>query len=263
MMHLLLFWWILSAAPASPPASLPFPLDAPEEGRLVATDSAGRQRWRASWSMEAVIKDGLNMVRLTEEGQGLYSPFKKPVRWHFESWWLAGPPMQPSRVKKRIRDLEGNLLLTRTIEFDWEAGQARVEIRPGKARPEVKTVPVPPGTWTPEGMAVALRQMDFKEGKTLQVHLLTDEPKLYKVRFKVAGRETVATPDGPLECYKLRMGVELGFWTLFKFLLPDTYFWFAADPPHMWVRYRGLESGRGSPKVVRSMTSFTRRPPQN
>ncbi|MEE8584048.1 MAG: DUF3108 domain-containing protein [Acidobacteriota bacterium] len=263
MMSLLLFWWIFSAAPASLPASLPFPLDAPEEGRLVATDTKGRQRWRSRWSMEPLMKDGLDMVRLTEEGQGVYSPFKKPVRWSFESWWLAGPPLQPSRVEKRIRDLEGNLLLTRTIEFDWEAGRARVESRRGQSRPEVKTVAVPPGTWIPEGMAVALRQMDFQEGKTLHVHLLTDEPKLYKVRFKGAGRETVNTPDGPLECYKLRMEVELGFLTLFKFLLPDTYLWFGVDPPHMWVRYQGLESGRGSPKIVRSMTSFTRRAPQN
>ena len=68
MMSLLLFWWIFSAAPTSLPASLPFPLDAPEEGRLVAIDTEGRQRWRARWSMEPLMKDGLDMVRLTEEG---------------------------------------------------------------------------------------------------------------------------------------------------------------------------------------------------
>ncbi len=259
MMQPFLLYWTFLTAPASLAASLPFPLDAAEEGRLIAADSQGQQRWQAKWSMQPLLKGGISMVRLTEEGQGVYSPFQQSVRWNVESWWLAGPPLRPSRVEKRFSDLQGSLLLTRKTEFDWQAGQARVETRRGQSRPMVKSIRVAPGTWTPDGMAIALRQIDFEKKKRLQVHLLTDEPKLYKVRFKRVGKQTLTTAGGPVECYKLRMEVELGLLSLFRFLVPDTYFWFAADPPHMWVRYEGLENGRGTPQVVRSMTSFTRR----
>lgn len=251
-------WWVLALLAAAGPATLPFPLDASEAGSLIATDKDGQRRWQADWSMEAETTNGQQFVRLSERGQGVYSPFTQQVRWTVEAWWQAGPPFQPSRVEKHFTDLQGNLLLSRKAVFDWKAGRASVEVRRGSQKAEVETIPVSPGTWTPEGMAIALRQMDFTSDGTLKARLLSDEPKVYEVRFKKVGRETVDTPEGPVECYKLRMEADLGVMSLFKFLIPDTYFWFAVAPPHMWVRYQGLESGRGTPQVTRKMASFTR-----
>ncbi|MDA2923981.1 DUF3108 domain-containing protein [Acidobacteria bacterium AH-259-L09] len=79
-------------------------------------------------------------------------------------------------------------------------------------------------------------------------------PAIYQVTFKVEGRERVKTPAGDFNCYKVEMDVDLGFLNLFKVFVPDTHFWFTVDPPHFWVRYEGLERGRGSPKVVRAST---------
>jgi hypothetical protein len=42
----------------------------------------------------------------------------------------------------------------------------------------------------------------------------------------------------------------LGILGVFRLLVPNTYFWFAADPPHTWIRYEGPENRRGTPEIT-------------
>lgn len=253
-----LILYLLTSVATLAASALAFPLNAPEKGSLTAVGKDGKQRWQAEWSMQPQNRKGASVVRLTEEGRGIYSPFETPVHWKMESWWLAGPPLRPGRVERQVYDPQGEVLLSWKTEFDWAAGLARFERRSSNGEMLSKVIEVPPDTWTPDGLAVALRQMDFKEGATISAHLLTDEPKLYSVRFRIESREKVPTGQGDIDCYKVGMDVDLGLLSLFKFAIPDTRLWFAAESPHMWVRYQGLEDGRRSPQIVRKMTSFSR-----
>lgn len=239
-------------------AGVSFPPDVEEKGGIRALTPEGKERWKAHWTMVSEVDADRLVVELTEQGQGVLSPFHKKVQWDVRATWLSQPELHPRQVERIIASPEGERLETVRLSLDWNGKTARFERIGANGKKEQKTLKIPSDTWTPEGLAVVLRTMDFAPGKSVRAHLLTYEPKVYDVRFKVTGRETLTTPNGPVECYRVAMNVDLGFANLFKFFIPDTTFWFAVAEPHMWVRYQGLESGRGTPVIVRQMTSFER-----
>lgn len=117
---------------------------------------------------------------------------------------------------------------------------------------------VPLDTLTPDGLPTVLRRFLAGSERTLKAHLLTHEPRLYSVTFRLEGEETITTPAGEFDCLRVRMEVDLGFLNLFRVFAPEIRFWFAREWPHFWVRYQGPESGRGSPEIIRIMTHYSR-----
>ena len=43
---------------------------------------------------------------------------------------------------------------------------------------------------------------------------------------------------------------------LFRSLFPKTYFSFTVAAPHFWVRYEGLEIGRGTLEIVMELNMY-------
>jgi hypothetical protein len=41
-----------------------------------------------------------------------------------------------------------------------------------------------------------------------------------------------------------------------QLVLPAMYMWHRVDPPHAWLRYRGLDGGIGSSEVVMELVRF-------
>ncbi len=247
-------WIIFSAiycalllGPLPPP-----PVDAREEGSLITYDRHGKERWRAQWTMGPITTDGQSLVKFTETGEGYYSPFSQRVRWSVESYWKLGQRFSPLHYEKTFTDMEGVPVVVERRRFDWRnrTVQFEREDRIGDRSIDVE-LEVPRFTWTSDGVAVALRSFPFDSPRPVKVHLLSDEPKLYEVTFTVKGIDPVGTKSGVRDCYKVKMDVNLGFLNLFKAFVSDIYFWFAVETPHRWVRYQGLESGRGSPEVLR------------
>jgi hypothetical protein len=64
------------------------------------------------------------------------------------------------------------------------------------------------------------------------------------VTFRSAGDEPADAGLSPLKVPRL------GILGVFRLLVPNTYFWFAADPPHTWIRYEGPENRRGTPEIT-------------
>jgi hypothetical protein len=252
---------VLLAPAAESPALPPPPLGEGDHGSVVTYDKNGAVRWSARWTMDPVTREGRSLVQFTEQGSGRYHPFRQPVQWSLESEWIYSDRYSPLRYHMTYRSEAGEMLATESVEFDWERGVARVrrDDRSGN-RDADETIEVPPDTLTPDGLATALRTLPFDDPAPVTVHLLTLEPNLYKVTFRIAGRETVSVPAGDFECYRVRMDVHLGFLRIFRVFLPDTDFWMTVEPPHFWVRYSGLESGRGSPEVVRALETLIKEP---
>ena len=238
-------------------SDLPLPrIDASRQGALVTYDKDGKERWRARWTVNRLVVDGQQpMVRLTEEGAGKYSPFRQEVRWNLESYWWLTDRFFPQHSKKTFTDLKGNVLVVERTSFEWEKGMAKFE-RVDKIgnRSVHRKMRVPADTLTPEGLGVALRSLPFDSRRPVRLHILADEPKVYEVVFRVDGVESVKTARSLYDCYRVKMDVKLGIFSLFKVFLPDVYFWFTQESPHFWVRYQGPERGRGSPEVVRVST---------
>src|SRR5258706_1315347 len=54
----------------------------PEKGSIVVTESDGKPRWTAEWTMEPVVENGRRAVRFTESGHGRHSAFaNREVQW--------------------------------------------------------------------------------------------------------------------------------------------------------------------------------------
>lgn len=222
-----------------------------DAGNVVASDASGARRWISHWTVDEAVVDGQPVVAMTEEGEGRYSGFDGEVRWRTDTLWSAGAPFRPLSSEKTFTDTNDRPLLGQHTEFDYSGGVIRFrteDLRAGESTTE--TLDLPADTLSIEGIAAALRVMAFEEDPSIEAHLFSPEPRLYEVTIELRGRETLRTPFGEVECYKIEVVPHVGILSLFRFLLPHAYFWFEVDAPHAWVRYEGPENGRGTPTIT-------------
>jgi hypothetical protein len=200
---------------------------------------------------------GQRTVKFSEKGSGRYSGFAQEVRWDIETTWASGEAFRPLRTERTVTDMTGKPLLRETKSFNFEQGTVDIERNDlSTGQKSRRSLKIPDDTLSVDGIAAALRSLPFERSRPVDLHLLSNEPKLYEVRLEVRGRERVRTPAGPLECYKVEIVPSLGVLKLFGFMVPNAYFWFTVDAPHYWVRYEGPENGRGTPQVVMELASF-------
>jgi hypothetical protein len=223
-----------------------------EQGAAIATTKDGKTRWRNRWSMERTTLDGQPVLRFTERGDGIRSPFSQPVSWTIVSIWANDGALRPLRSETRYTDSSGRDLRREIRSFDWTRNQLRFEQTDaaGNRKEEVREVPA--SAMLADGIAGVLRGLDFNQAKPFRAHLMASDLKAYEVSFEVRGRERIQTPQGSIEAYKVEVVPHLGVLDLVRFLYPKTYFWFRVEPPHTWIRYEGLEDGPGSVEIILS-----------
>ena len=240
------------------------PLKAPsqgvrQQGAIVTSAQGGGVRWTAEWALEPLTVNGQREVKITEAGQGRRSPFQQEVQWTVEALWKAESAFSPIRVERRVRDMNGRLLVTERKAFDIARGIVQFErLDAIDGRSTTKELHVPSDTLATEGIGMALSSLPFDSPQPFSAHLLTNAPALYAVTLEPRGRERVKTPAGEFECYKVELVARLGLLDLFQVFVPKTYFWFTVAPPHVWVRYQGLESGLGTPEVIMELARLGR-----
>jgi hypothetical protein len=251
---------LLLSSVSAPMEVLKPPLSANREKGMTTTSlKGGPLRWKSEWTMERESGQGQRTVRFTEKGSGRYSGFDREVRWDTETTWTIGEAFRPMRTERTVTDMAGKPLVTEQKSFNFDKGTVDIE------REELSTghkfrrlLSIPADTLTVDGIAGALRSLPFEQARPVELHLLSNEPRLYDVSLEVRGRERVRTPAGQFDCYKVELRPGLGVLNLFGFLIPKAYFWFTVDPPHYWVRYEGPENGRGTPQVVMELATFQR-----
>jgi hypothetical protein len=222
-----------------------------ETGRVEAYDQDGTLRWTSRWTMVSEVESGQPIVRMSEEGEGRHSSFDGEIAWRTDTVWAAGDSFAPLHSEKTFTDAGGVRLVRERTEFDHSAGRisfGHQDLTTGESRSE--TFEMPFDTLSVEGIAAALRGFPFGDDVAVQAHLFTPEPQLYEVTLRPRGRETLTTRDGQIEAYKVEIVPSLGLLTLFRFFLPEAYFWFSVEPPYTWLRYEGPENGRGTPKIT-------------
>lgn len=259
----------LGSAPlrAASPAPLPFPVPAGaprETGAYRCLDAkTGAERWRSEWTTERGEEAGLPVIRSREEARGVYGKRSSPMQWRVDSVWDADTTWVPRTTVTEFRDPEGRLVerIEKTYRFGEVPGAGTITVRTLGAPeepPRSTVLPIPAGTVGPEGIGSAFRSLPFGPDLRRRFHLVTGEPKLYRMRLTLEKTETVTVPAGTFRCHKIRMLPEFG---LLGFLarpfIPDTFFWHSVEPPHVWIRYEGLESAPGTPRVVLELVSFS------
>ena len=230
-----------------------------EQGATITSLKGGVVRWRNEWTMERSTLNGRRIIRFTERGNGRYSPFEREVRWNVETAWTAEESFLPLQTERVVTDAAGRRLMRERKSFNFDGGAVEIDREDGPSGPQSRrSIKIPPDTLAVDGIAGALRALPFERPRPFQAHLLSNEPRLYEVSVEARGRERVRTPAGEFECYKVELVPGLGVLNLFRFAIPKAYFWFSVDPTHFWVRYEGLENGRGTPEVVMELARFER-----
>ena len=227
------------------------PMSGPRErGAAIVRDKDGHERWKNQWTMERTVVDGKPVLRFTEEGRGIRSPYDDEVRWTIVSLWTDESPPHPLQSEITTLDSEGKPLGSEARIFNFARKEVEIKKTDSSGKAERETLKIPSDTLSVEGLAGILRGLDFAQARTYEAHLLTGEGKTYDVTFEARGKEKLQTEDGEVECFKIEVVPHLGMLNVFRFLYPKTYFWFEVENPHTWVRYMGSENGPGSPEVV-------------
>jgi len=209
--------------------------------------------------MERAGGPGQRTVRFTEKGGGRYSGFDREVRWNIETTWTIDAGFRPTKSERTVTDIAGKPLLRERKSFNFAKGIVDIEREDlATGNQSRRSLSIPADTLTVDGIAGALRSLPFERSRPVELHLLSNEPRLYDVSLEIRGRERVRTPAGQFECYKVELRPGLGILNLFGFLVPKAYFWFTVDPPNYWVRYEGPENGSGTPQVVMELATFER-----
>lgn len=241
------------ALPLGPP-----PMGKKEEGSFVVTYKEGGTRWKADWTDEESTENGETRVKTVLKGQGMRYPYANDTKWESVSVWKTGPSsFTPVESSTEVRDMRNKLVMTDKTTVDEKTGSVSFERTDYENSETVtKTYEADRDLLIVDGLVLALRSLPFGSDETVKARFLTGEPELYNVEFKQRGIEKIDTPGGEVECYKVELVPKLGVLNVFKVFFPKTYLWFTVAPPHRWVRYEGLENGRGSPEVIMQAVSF-------
>jgi hypothetical protein len=228
-----------------------------EEGSFVVTYKEGGARWKADWTDEEYTENGETRVKTVLKGQGLRYPYANDTKWESVSVWKTGSSFTPVESSTEVRDMRDKLVMTDKTTVDEKTGTVSFDRTDYENSETVKkTYDADGDLLIIDGLVLALRSLPFGSDETVKAGFLTGEPELYNVEFKQRGIEKIDTPGGEVECYKVELVPKLGVLNVFKVFFPKTYLWFTVAPPHRWIRYEGLENGRGSPEVIMQSVSF-------
>src|SRR5215510_9253242 len=96
-----------------------------DRGAVVVSNKNGTVRWRATWTMDPIEREGHRLVRFTEQGRGRVSPFQQEVRWSLEAIWQADKAFRPLDFEKTITTVSGTMLASEKKQFDLNKGTVR------------------------------------------------------------------------------------------------------------------------------------------
>ena len=253
------------AKPRSDSGPFPVPTAAQvEEGTLRCLDEkTGKVRWSSRWRSEFAEQGGVKILRSREEAHGIYGKKDHRLEWWNEAVWKAAESWLPVEATWEFRDADGELVERIGKTFQYPDGEdspvtVRIDIRrSGGKTDRTEEMEIPAGTLGTEGLAFPFRTLGFTPDLSTRFHLVTNEPKLYRMKLIYLGEETVTVPAGTFLCHKIRLVADFGFWNfLVRPFIPDTFFWHTVAEPHIWVKYQGLESSPGSPRVILELVSF-------
>jgi len=99
---------------------------------------------------------------------------------------------------------------------------------------------------------------ELLEGETIRFNFLSYEPRLYKLKASFVEEETLLIGSEKIETLKIAIRPDMGAFNLvLNRFAPPTLLWYDKKEPYAWVRYEGLESGRGSAHIITTVEEAT------
>jgi len=226
------------------------------EMRYKCLDLKGNERWRATTEIVLMLDEiSFDIFELIEKGEGFYSGFSGKVSWETRLEFREGKNnVRPLNMQKHIFDANGKLLAAEFEEFHFsEDNNNTVTVR----REDLITGQKKEKVFAFEGdivnrplLAMYIQKFLTNGENERLTYMINGEPRLYRLRIKIAGKERIEIDGKKTMSYKVHMDPELGFLNVFKILLPKLYMWHLAKPRFDWLKYTGPESTIRSPEVI-------------
>ncbi len=248
---------VSAAAGHSSPIRLPTELMAREErGEYVARDARTQEElWRTRWVVERVRGDA-SVFRVREDGAGRRGR-PEPTRWTVSMEVDTSPGHEVFSAVRDLRDPSDHPLETQRRALNFRAGTGSVTVVDHRTHAERSESFSLDETAIPvELLPMQLRALSDAPERRLRFQLVTREGKTIPMSARIVGQETISTPAGSFAAYKTELAVTGFRGVVGQLVLPAMYMWHRVDPPHAWLRYRGLDGGIGSAEVVMELVKF-------
>lgn len=241
-----------------PLSALPLPPIATEErGEYRALDvRTGTELWRTRWSMHVESPGAMPVIRVHEEGAGVRGAAERR-QWNVSMQVSLGAGARRLSSERETRDGAGALVSIQRRTLDFTAGTGRIVTeRPDAAGPKEVALRLSNDALSTDLLPTFLRVLPTVPSGEIAFDLVTRDGRLMPMTARIVGREAVTTPAGGFDCHKIELTMTGLVGQAAKVFLPRTYVWHSAVPPHVWVKYRGLDGGPGAREVVMELTRF-------
>lgn len=219
---------------------------------------SGKVIWQASWSVKKMVKDGKEIMKMSERGRGNYNNSSIDINWVVETRFVSQYNPFVLETKRTVFSPGNKELWRKNKIFDYSQKRLIAEHFNYEKFTKRKLVPLPEEiVFTSEILSLILRGYNFEAQEPFSFYIFSSDAKLFKMQAQKIDKEIVRVPAGKFECYKIEIFPDLGFMNyLSRHFFPKTYLWFTVKKPHFWVKYEGLESGLNSPYVVMEIIEF-------
>jgi len=215
-------------------------------------DAEGKERWHAT---STVVMSGAKdrpIHLLTEKGEGRKNGYNGKVSWTTTlEYEITDDTLRPIEMKTIVFDEDGYLLEVELQKFDHMNNTVLFESKNIPAKKTIRKKMEFKGDIVNRLTLVVYTRHFLKKGKReVTVTMLTNDPKLFKIRIKVIGTEELKVNGYKQNAFKIILDPQLGLMNVAKAFLPKMYIWNDTGPYFDWLKYEGPESSTESSVVV-------------
>jgi len=151
------------------------------------------------------------------------------------------------RLEKETMDVISTDIINKFLEGTTESGLIVIS-----KKPEMKKNELLLADFTV--LQYVLRGFPFEKAKSIKIRTFRrHKDKGYTMTARVVKKEKLKVNKKLYECFKIEFALN-GFWSN---VIPKTYFWYYAQPPHYLVKYEGSDGLPGSPMRVVEMQEYS------
>ncbi|MFA6356560.1 MAG: hypothetical protein WCY23_05570 [Candidatus Omnitrophota bacterium] len=218
--------------------------------RHKCSDTKGRILWEAAVTITPVAGEN-GAYMLLEEGKGQYFGFEGETSCRSEMKFTSDKDgIRPAWMKRTVLSGAGNALLEESQDFGRGGDTVRCVIRdPVKNSEKNLSFNYKGGAINKLLTGLYIRAMLEAGERQRTVNIVNDEPAMYRLTMKVVGREMIKVNGSEHEAFKVCIDPNIGLLSPAKVFIPKNYSWFSCEPPHRWLKFKGLETSISSPVV--------------
>jgi len=211
-------------------------------------DLSGKVLWEASDTLARISPD---TCVITEESKGTHYGFEGETVCKSRAEYRDGKDgIRPLMMSREVFSSAGEKIFEERQEYDPSCGSVKCTVKDIVKEKERSATFKYNGSVTNSMLTgTYVRSMLAAGGKRMTVSLVNGEPALYSITVKVVGREKITVNGRERDAFKVCIDPNIGILSPAKAFIPRNYSWYSCEPPHKWLKFRGLEGSLGSPVV--------------